>query len=129
MGFPQKRMAKQKKHAVNWFVERTSMHGVPSLAKSKSTKSKVFWGCVCLIGMGMFVLMFISLIIKYFSYPTAVRIDQVGFFFKFCICNKCFSIHLNSISFAKHNVSRNAQYKDINRMKIENRQQTCISKG
>ena len=70
-------MMSEKKSAVNWFAERTSMHGVPSLVKSHSMKSKIFWASVCVIGMGMFFFMLVSLIVKYFQYPVVVRIIEV----------------------------------------------------
>ncbi len=39
---------------------------------------RCFWGMVCLVGMSMFVFMLISLILKYYSYPVIVRVDQVS---------------------------------------------------
>ena len=74
-------MVTNKKSAVDWFAERTSMHGVPSLVKSRSTKGKLFWTLVCMIGMGMFFYMLISLIMKYFSYPVVVKVYEVIVFF------------------------------------------------
>ncbi len=73
-----KKPGHHKKPAVQWFAERTSMHGVPSLIQSHTKKSKAFWAIVCLLGMGMFLYMLISLFVHYFSYPTVIKVNQVS---------------------------------------------------
>ncbi len=55
------------------------MHGIPSLVKARTTRSRVFWGAVCVVGMGMFLFMLVSLIFKYYSYPVVVKIAEVCF--------------------------------------------------
>ncbi len=62
---------------LQWFADRTSMHGVPSLVKAKTTKGRLFWALVCVFGLGMFVFMLLSLILKYLSYPVIVKIEEV----------------------------------------------------
>ena len=71
-------MSRRRKTAIDWFAERTSMHGVPSLVKAHSSGSRVFWACVCVIGMGMFIFMLVSLILQYLSYPTVLKIEEVS---------------------------------------------------
>lgn len=74
-------MAKKSvKQSVQSFADKTSMHGVPSLVKAHNPRAKLFWSVVCLVAMGMFIFMLISLILKYFSYPVIVKVDQVRAF-------------------------------------------------
>ena len=70
---------KTVKEAVNNFADKTSMHGVPSLVRARNPRAKLFWSVVCIVAMGMFIFMLISLIIKYFSFPVIVKVDQVSF--------------------------------------------------
>ena len=62
---------------VKKFGNTTSMHGVPWLINARSNKAKVFWGLVCVIGMFMFIYMLVSLVIKYFTFPVIIKVDQV----------------------------------------------------
>ena len=71
--------------AVTGFAETTSMHGIPSLIKATSHKSKFFWLAVCTIGLGMFIFMLTSLIMKYFSFPVVVTVKSVSMWMIF-IC-------------------------------------------
>ena len=59
------------------FGSTTSMHGVPSLIQAPSIKTRLFWSLVCLSAMTMFVFLLVSLVIKYFSFPVNVKVDQV----------------------------------------------------
>ena len=69
---------KTVKEAVNSFADKTSMHGVPSLVRARNPRAKLFWSLVCVVAMGMFIFMLISLILKYFQYPVIVKVDQVS---------------------------------------------------
>ncbi len=40
-------------------------------------QTQVFWSLVCLSAMIMFVFLLVSLVIKYFSFPVNVKVDQV----------------------------------------------------
>ncbi len=53
------------------------MHGIPALVKAHSKRSKVFWACVCVIGMGMFLITLILNVKRYFEYPTVINVEQV----------------------------------------------------
>ena len=72
---------KTVKEAVNSFADKTSMHGVPSLVRARNPRAKLFWSLVCVVAMGMFIFMLISLILKYFQYPVIVKVDQVSMFY------------------------------------------------
>ena len=63
---------------VKTFGNTTSMHGVPWLISARSVKARTFWGLVCVIGMFMFIYMLVSLVIKYFSFPVVIKVDQVS---------------------------------------------------
>ena len=65
---------------VKTFGQTTSMHGIPWLISARSGKARMFWGLVSLAGMIMFLYMLTSLVIKYFSYPVIIRVDQVKYF-------------------------------------------------
>ena len=77
------RSANKMSENVKKFWNTTSMHGVPWLINARSNKAKVFWGLVCVIGMFMFIYMLVSLVIKYFTFPVVIKVDQVRNLFSY----------------------------------------------
>ncbi len=47
------------------------------LSVYRSRRAKMFWGGVCLVSMLFFLYMLMRLIMKYFSYPVVVNVDEV----------------------------------------------------
>ncbi len=67
------------------FGGRTSMHGVGFLVAAKSLKAKIFWSCVSLGSMGMFLLMLSRLVIHYLSFPVLVRVEEVNIIYLYIV--------------------------------------------
>ncbi len=61
------------------FADRTTMHGIGSLASAHSIKSKVLWSCICLGSMGMFLYMLSRIVDQYLSYPVIVKMEEVKY--------------------------------------------------
>ena len=59
------------------FAGGTTMHGVPKAIRARSTPARGFWAVVCLAATLMFMIQFIQLLTKYYSYPKKVTLEIV----------------------------------------------------
>ncbi len=60
------------------FADKTSMHGIGSLSSAGSVKARVFWSCVCLGSMGMFLFMLSRIVRQYLAFPVNVNVQEVS---------------------------------------------------
>ncbi len=62
------------------FADRSTMHGIGSLASARSLKVKLFWSCVCMASMGMFLFMLTRIVKRYLEFNVVVNIEEVYYF-------------------------------------------------
>ncbi len=60
------------------WANRTTMHGMGSLALAGSFKAKLVWSGVCVASMAMFMYMLSRLIMQYLEYGINVKIEEVS---------------------------------------------------
>ncbi len=70
-------MLTRVKEATEIFGQKTTVHGVPRVINASTHMSKVFWIVVCFVALGMFLFLFGSLIVEYYSYEVVTVIKQV----------------------------------------------------
>ncbi len=63
------------------FANSTTMHGIGSVSGAGSMKARIFWSCVCLGSMGMFLWMLSRLVKQYLAFPVVVNVEEVSISF------------------------------------------------
>ena len=65
------------------------MHGIPKAIKSNSVGGRIFWSLCCFLATTMFMVQFIQLLHKFYSYPKRVTIEVVPMSISFPSISLC----------------------------------------
>ncbi|CAF0832939.1 unnamed protein product [Rotaria sordida] len=73
------------------FALNTTTHGIPGIARGRSTQNRLFWSLVFMIFSGVMLYFIIQAIRTYFEYPTQTRVnitsERIQYFPALTICN------------------------------------------
>lgn len=68
-------LKKEAKTVLIEFGENTTAHGVPRVTKARTFRGYVFWICVCILCIILFLFQAVFLVQRYFRYETTTQIE------------------------------------------------------
>ncbi|CAH1795512.1 unnamed protein product [Owenia fusiformis] len=81
------------------FANETTLHGVPKIIKDRSCGTRLFWSCVCLSALCMFLIQASTLMGKYLDYKKKVDIEVLDDPAPFPSISLCNIRHIDAILF------------------------------